>query len=298
MNKWNDSVMNRTIARRSFTSRGEKIRHSLLMWTVNPFLFALAFSYVFPFLFLLFNSLKDKKLYQASMYNFPRPPSWINYQSIFTSGEFYIALRNTLLNTVATICLVILFAFVIAYFTSRYQFRGRKFFYYFFLIGMLIPVHSLLIPTYIQYRKVNIINRWYTLLIPYVTFGIPQALYLFDGYISAIPKSLEEAAVIDGASISYIMRKIIFPLSLPMVATVALLNFMGTWNEFAFALVLNNVKNFRTIPLWLQNFQGIYTSNTPLRLTAMFVSCLPIIIMFVCFRERMMSGIAAGAVKG
>ncbi|GHU74773.1 sugar ABC transporter permease [Clostridia bacterium] len=292
------SIMNRNSTPQRFLSRGARVRFGVLSLLVNLLLYVFAVSYVFPFLFMLFNSLKDKKLYQASMYSFPTKPLIDNYASILGSDEFYLALRNTLVNTAVTIFFVVIFAFMIAYFTSRYNFRGRKFCYYFFLVGMLIPVHALLIPTYILYRSVGIINKWYTLWIPYVTFGIPQALFLFDSYIASIPKSLEEAAVIDGATIPYTMRTIIFPLSLPMVFTVGLLNFMGAWNEFSFALILSNSKNLKTIPLWLQNFQGQYTSNTPMRLTAMFISCVPILLMFIFFREKMMSGIAAGAVKG
>ncbi|MEG0835082.1 MAG: carbohydrate ABC transporter permease [Christensenellaceae bacterium] len=293
-----DGIMNRSSRhQRAFLTKGEKIRYRSLLILFNTILYGVAISYIFPFLFLLANSFKDRKMYQANVYNFPANPVMENYQNIFGSNDFYIALGNTLFNTIVTIFLVIIFSFMIAYFTSRYEFKGKKFFYYFFLIGMLIPVHSLLIPTYILYRKIGIINQWYTLIIPYVTFGIPQALFLFDSYLKAIPKSLEEAAVLDGATTPCIMSKIIFPLAVPMAFTIMILNFMSTWNEFSFALVLNNVKAYKTIPLWLQNFQGQYTSNTPLKLTALLVSCIPIILLFIFFREKMMSGIAAGAVK-
>ena len=120
---------------------------------------------------------------------------------------------------------------------------------------------------------------------------------LFIGNVPHHP-SIEEAAFVDGASVNYIMTHIIFPICRPITSTVLILNFMSLWNEFSFALVLSSKAQFRTIPVWLTTFQGQYSGNMPVRITAMLIGSLPIIIMYIFFREKMMEGMAAGAVKG
>jgi ABC-type glycerol-3-phosphate transport system permease component len=176
-------------------------------------------------------------------------------------------------------------------------FWGRNFLYAFFVTGLLVPVLGLLIPLYIQFHLLDMLDHRYTLLVPYITFNLPTAIYLYDSYMRSVPRSVEEAAFIDGASINQIMRHVMFPMCLPITSTIVVLNFLFNWNEFPFALVLVG-QQYHTIPIWLTTFQGEYASNLTGRLTAMLIACVPIIVAYVFLRERMMSGITAGAVKG
>lgn len=265
---------------------------------VNLVAWVFCLSYLFPFLWLFYNSLKDRKQFALDILSLPVRATWENYQSIFSDNRFYMALRNSLFNTAVSMLAALVFSFVVAYFLSRYRFRGRNAIYTFFILGLLIPIHALLIPIYIQFNRFSMLNKGFSLLIPYITFALPRDIYLFDGYMKGIPRSIEEAAFVDGANRNQIMTRVMFPICMPIVGTIMILDFLGMWNEFPFALVLVDSTELKTIPIWLTNYQSQYTSNVPIRLTTMLISVAPLIVMYLFFSERMMKGMVAGAVKG
>ncbi|WP_077534222.1 carbohydrate ABC transporter permease [Massiliimalia massiliensis] len=275
-----------------------RIRIGVLKVLINLILYFLCLTYIFPFLWLFYNSLKDRKQFSVSVFALPNPPTLYAYKHIFSSPDVYRAIFNSVYNTLISLVLIVSISFVLAYFLSRYHFKGRRLIYGFFLVGMMIPIHALLIPLYIEWNSLNMTNSYFALLPAYVTFALPMAIYLYDSYMKTVPRSIEEAAFVDGASVNYIMTHIMFPICRPITSTVLILNFMSLWNEFSFALVLNSKAQFRTIPVWLTTFQGQYSGNMPVRITAMLIGSLPIIIMYIFFREKMMEGMAAGAVKG
>lgn len=265
---------------------------------INFFLYIFCMSYIFPFVWLGYNSLKDRRQFNASHIALPSNPGFDNYLTIFSGNDVWVAVRNSVFYTIFSIFFSLIISFLLAYFISRYNFRGRKFLYMFFLMGMLVPIHALLIPIYIQFSNMGLLNRYFTLLIPYVTFALPRDIYLFDSYMKGIPRSIEEAAFIDGATVNQIMLKIIFPICMPITGTIVILDFVGTWNEFIFALILNSKNALKTIPVWLSTYQSQYSSNLPVRMTAILIAMLPIIIIYLFFSERMIRGMVAGAVKG
>ncbi|HET6487302.1 MAG TPA: carbohydrate ABC transporter permease [Spirochaetia bacterium] len=277
--------------RREKGSRGLAVGVSVVLW----FLCA---TYVYPFVWMFYNSFKTEAAYRSNPYNLPLPPTVQAYQSIFARHDVYLAFLNSLFNTVCAIVGIVVLSFLVAYFLGRYRFRGRTFLYGFFMAGLFVPGLGLLIPSYIQFHTLGMIGHWYTLLLPYITGGIPTAIYLFDSYIRTIPRSLEEAAHMDGATITDIIRLIMFPMCLPMTATIVVINFLGYWNEFPLALLMQPSPKFRTMTVWLSMFQSMYEANLTGKLTAMFILTLPVIITYFLFREQMMRGLASGAIKG
>ena len=133
---------------------------------------------------------------------------------------------------------IVLFGFIMGYFLARIKFKGSKIIWIMLLMGMLIPVHSLLVPIYVVFNKTGLSNQWFTLIIPYVAFGLPISVFLCQGFIKEIPTALEEAAAIDGCSFSGTLFKVIMPICKPIMITVAILQTFSCWNEFSFALVL------------------------------------------------------------
>lgn len=273
------------------TNRGLAISVSAILWL-------LCATYIYPFIFMFYNSFKTEAAYRSDPYSLPSHPTLIAYRGIFGGHDVYTAFFNSLFNTVFAIIGIVILSFLCAYFLSRYRFKGRTFLYGFFLAGLFVPGLGLLIPTYIQFHALRMLNHRWTLLLPYITGGLPTAIYLYDSYLRTIPRSLEEAAFIDGATIPDIIRLIMFPVCLPMTATLVVIDFLGHWNEFALALVLNPDPRLRTMTVWLSLFQTQYEANLTGKLTAMLIITLPVIITYFIFREQMMRGLAAGAVKG
>jgi len=265
---------------------------------VNVILWGFCVTYIYPFVWLIINSFKDRPQFAYNTFLPPNPFTTYAYQKIFSSMEVYQALFNSIFNTVVSLVFIVALSFMLGYFLSRYWFPGRKAVYGFFMIGMVIPASTVIIPTYILFNKIGLLNTHFTLLFPYIAGALPLSIFLYDSYIKTVPRTIEEAAFVDGANVVQIMLRVVFPICLPISGTVLILNFMGIWNEFQLALILTNAPPFRTIPVWLTTFQSLYSSDMPVRITAMLIGSLPIIIVYLILREKMMEGLAAGAVKG
>ena len=135
-------------------------------------------------------------------------------------------------------------------------------------------------PIYVVFKKCGLSNRWFTLLLPYVSFGLPMGIFLVEGYVKTIPVSLEEAAAIDGSSFSYTLWHIIFPICKPILVTVAIIQVFSCWNEFSFALVLIKDVGLQTVPLALTQFKGQFASDYPKQMAAMLITMSPIVILY------------------
>jgi len=167
-----------------------------------------------------------------------------------------------------------------------------------FLMGMLIPIHSLLVPIYIVFKNFGLTDKWYTLIIPYVAFGLPIAIFLVEGFVKGIPVALEEAAAIDGSSFSRTLFSIILPVTKPILTTIAIIQTFACWNEFSFALVLISNTKFQTVPLAMTQFTGQFASDYPKIMAAMLLTMSPILVLYFVFSKQIIKGMVAGAVKG
>jgi len=248
---------------------------------------------------MLYTSFKSKAEYTMSIFAFPKEPTFHNYANAFMPEiGFFRAFYNSLFNTVISVIFIILLAFMVGYLLARYKFRGQNLLFSFFMVSIFIPTHALLVPVYIQFRALGMLGSKFVLLFPYITLSLPIAIFLYSKYIETIPRSIDEAAHMDGAGMLSVIYKIMFPICMPMTGTLIILNVMSVWNEFSFALVLASMEKARTLPLWLTVFDSQYSSNITLKVTGIFICCLPVILVYMFFSEKIMQGIATGAIKG
>lgn len=280
-----------TIGNRSLGSRIGGVLLNLMI-----FLFSL--SCIFPMIWIGYSSLKTQAEFARSIITLPTKPIFVNYTDAFAQSHMGVYMLNSLRNTVISVFFIMMIAFVTGYFLSRFTFIGRNLVYGFLMFGMLIPIHALLIPIYIQFNSAGIDNQWYTLLLPYITFGLPIATFLVESHVGTIPRELEEAASIDGSSFSRTLFQIIAPMCLPILTTVAIISFFSTWNEFAFALVLIKDDNLRTVPIGLTFFKAQYTTDYPRLMAAIVIAMSPVMILYFTFSQRISQGMTAGAIKG
>ncbi|MDR1105269.1 MAG: carbohydrate ABC transporter permease [Treponema sp.] len=265
---------------------------------LNVFMLVFSLASVFPFVWMLYSSLKSEAEFALNIISLPKKPIISNYINAVKTGHMGEYALNSLFNCVVTVVLVALAAYIAAYFLSRYNFRGRTLVYGLFVAGMLIPVHSLMVPVFVEYRVAGLLNNRFTLLPVYMAFGMPMAVFLIESFIGSIPVELEEAALIDGSSMVRTMFTIIMPLCRPVLATVVILTFMNTWNEFPFALVLIRDNALKTIPIGLRNFQGAYTAQYTQFMAGMAVSLIPVMVVYILFYKKIIVGMTAGTVKG
>ncbi len=276
------------------------VRKGILGIFMNLILLIFSLSCIFPIIWMVYSSLKEKRAFNADIIGLPKNPTLINYIRILSNSDYHLgeSMMNSVRTTALSIIMIVLFSFIVGYILARVRFKLNRALYVMFLMGMLIPIHSLLVPIYVVFRKCGISNQWFTLLLPYVSFGLPMGIFLVEGYVRGIPVSLEEAAAIDGSSFSNTLWKIILPICKPILVTVAIIQVFSCWNEFSFALVLIKDVSLQTVPLALTQFKGQFASDYPKQMAAMLITMAPIVVLYFVFSKQIIKGMVAGAVKG
>ncbi len=264
----------------------------------NVYVWIASVTCVFPIIWLVYSAMKTQKEFDVNSISLPASPTLDNFIHVFTTSDMPCYMFNSLCVTAASLLLILLLSFTVGYFFSRFEFKGRKILYGFFLIGMLIPVHSLMVPMYVIFSKLHLNNHLFALVLPYVSFQIPIGIYLVDSYIRSIPREMEEAAAIDGSNFSYTLFRIILPMTVPVLTTLGIIAFFYCWNEFSFALILTTDTNMRTVPLGLALFKGSYTTNYPVLMAGMVIAIAPALILYTIFSKNIINGMVSGAVKG
>ncbi len=255
-------------------------------------------SCVFPIIWMSYTSLKSGQEYQENILSLPSSIYFDNYIQVMRNANFGQYFYNSFIVSLLTLVLVIIFASITGYFLSRFKFKGRKSIYAFFMLGLVVPTHAWLLPMFIQFNNLGILDKRITLVLPYVTFAMPTAIFLLESFIQSIPIEMEESASMEGCGVWQSLWKIILPLCKPMLATVLILTFNTSWNEFPFALVLITKDSLKTVPVALSMFTGTYTTNYPQLVTALVISIIPVVGFYALFSKKIMEGMVAGAVKG
>lgn len=251
----------------------------------------------YPIVWMFISSFKSNSEYYANPWGLPTVWHVENFTQAWQMGiQDYLV--NSVVITVVTVLCVLVLSSMVAFFLARRPFKGTKVILGLFLMGMLIPIHSTLIPIFIIEKNLGILNSFIGLLFPYIAFSLPVAIFLLYGYYEQVPYELEEAGIIDGCSLFQIYRKIFLPLSKPVFATVAILTALGAWNEFIYALVLISKESLKTLPIGLMSFKGMFTVDYAVMSAALVISAFPIIILYILMSDRITQGMIAGAVKG
>lgn len=225
---------------------------------------------------------------------------WQNYVDVWNDEQFRRAIFNSIgISLIATVLSVII-ATLAAYAIARLEFRGKKFVLTMALAIAMFPVVSLVGPLFDMWRTLGLYDTWPGLIIPYMSFTLPLAIWTLTAFFREIPWELEQAAQVDGATSWQAFRKVIVPLAAPGVFTAAILTFFFAWNDFVFGISLTSTENARPIPAALSFFVGADPFNRPASLLAAgaVVATIPIIVVVLVFQRKIVAGLTSGAVKG
>jgi multiple sugar transport system permease protein len=230
------------------------------------------------------------------------PQDWTlqNYRDIIANPDFTRALLNSFgISLIATL-LAVVFATFAAYAIARLEFRGKRWVLSIALAIAMFPVVSLVGPLFDMWRAVGLFNTWPGLIIPYMSFTLPLAIWTLSAFFREIPWEMEQAAQVDGATSWQAFRKVIVPLAAPGVFTAAILTFFFAWNEFVLAISLTSTTAARTVPAQLSFFVGPDPFNPPYSqlATASVIVTIPVIVIVLLFQRRIVAGLTSGAVKG
>jgi multiple sugar transport system permease protein len=267
-----------------------------LLWTIGilvVLLYALIpVAWIASLSFKTPEEVADKKFFSGFSFD--------NYDVVFSDDTFIAALINSIgIASIATVISIVLAAMT-AYATARLDFTGKTLILSGALAVAMFPAISIVGSLFDMWRAIGIYDTWIGLIIPYMTFTLPLAIYTLSAFFREIPWELEQAAAVDGATPMQAFRKVIVPLAAPGVFTAAILVFIFAWNDFIFANTLTSTDNARTVPAALAFFTGASQFEQPIGAisAASVVVTVPIIIMVLIFQRRIVAGLTAGAVKG
>jgi multiple sugar transport system permease protein len=252
-----------------------------------------------PVLWLLSLSLKDPATVNDGRL-IPKTFSFDSYSSIFQEDIFTKALRNSIGIALISTVIAVILASMAAYAIARLEFPGKRLLLAASLAIAMFPPVSIVGPLYDMWRSLGLYDTWPGLIIPYMTFTLPLAIFVLSAFFREIPWELEQAAQMDGATPLQAFRKVILPLAAPGVFTTAILVFIYAWNDFIFALSLTSTTKAQTVPPAIQSFTGVsqFTAPTGAIAAAAIIVTIPIVVMVLLFQRRIVAGLTAGAVKG
>ncbi|WP_246028047.1 carbohydrate ABC transporter permease [Paenibacillus xylaniclasticus] len=262
-------------------------------------LIAIAILQLLPLVWLLFFSLKNsQEIFDLAPFALPRHPKWENYSDVWSSGNIDRYFINSVVVTLGSVVLTILLASFVTYAVTRMRWKLSSFVLGIFMLGMMIPVHSTLIPLYNLYEKLDFINKYHSLIVSYTAFNLPITIMIMLGFYAVLPKEVEEAAIMDGCSINRLFFQIILPMTMSVMMTAAIINMIYNWNEFIFVNTFISSDSLKTLTVGVQNFIGQYQANWGAIGATLMISILPIMVVFLLLSNRIVEGLAAGSVKG
>ena len=256
----------------------------------------LAILWLVPFYLMFVNSFKSKKEIFMDTISLPEEWNFDNYITAFQELDFMRTLFNSLLITVVSVVLIIVFSAMAAYALSRAKSRLSTVLFFVFVAAMLIPFQSVMIPLVTVFGKFEMLNRG-GLIFMYLGFGASLSIFLYHGALNNIPRSLDEAATIDGANRWQVFWHIIFPILKPITVTVAILNIIWIWNDYLLPSLVINTPGSETIPLKMFFFFGEYTKQWHLALAGLTLAIIPVIIFYFFAQREIIKGVSDGAVK-
>ncbi len=252
-----------------------------------------------PYLWTLFTSLKtERELYQFPVTYVPKVPTIINYVAVFTQNPFGRFLLNSAIVTVVSTIVCLFIASLAAYAFARLKFRGRDPLLVGLLVVAMIPLITLIVPLYILVRNLGLLNTYWGLIAPYVTYSLPVAIFILTAFFRDIPHELEEAALIDGCTRLNTLWRIIAPLAAPGLITAGIIVFVYTWNEFLIAMTLTSTTDVRTITVGIALYRGEFTFPWGVISAAVVLATVPIMALILIGQRLVIRGLTAGAVKG
>lgn len=261
------------------------------------FFIAFAIIIILPLIWMIITGFKTNQELFLSPFSLPEQWKWENYVDAWNQG-IGIYLSNSVIITVGATVLSTFVSCLAAYPLARLNFRSKKLWIYFILGGLMLAPQSSVISLFKMVKIAGLYDTRTSLILIDAAFRIPFAAFLIMTFYKSISYSLDESAYIDGATTWQIFRKIIVPLSKPIIASCAIVSFRAVWNELMFANIMLQSTDKKTVPVGLMNFQGMTTTNWTLVVASMVIASLPLVIAFLLLQKQFVRGLTAGSVKG
>ena len=227
------------------------------------------------------------------------PTTWYvqNFILAWTQGNLGIYFINSIVYSMVATFFTVLFAMSSGYALSKFHYKSSRVVSMLYTLGLLITVHSVIVPLFIMETKLGLANTRLGVILPYIAFGLPFQVFLATTYIKGIPDAMQESAIIDGATFIQVFVRIIIPVATPIISTMFIYTFLGNWNEFILVLTLTSDFTVRSLPVGINSFAGGMSRDYGLQFAALVIGTVPMIIFYLFFKDNIAQGFAAGALK-
>ncbi len=276
---------------------GRKLK-TIKMIIKYALLIVLAVIWLVPIITLILTALKSQKDFISGLSLFELPPvlALENFKNAMIKGRLFTYMKNDLLICLVKVPLGIFISAMTAFALTRLKLKHATGWFIFFLIGMMLPMQIALVPISIIYNKLNLTNTYFGLFYVYIGFGVSFMILILRGFMNGIPKAIDEAAYIDGASKWQTFIQIILPIAKPSIATLFITDFLATWNEYLLASVIINDNAKKTVPVGLLTFVGEHGTDYGYLCAGVLISVVPVMVVYLIFQRYFVEGVA-GAVK-
>ena len=291
MNRKNKDADNRS-GREVFSVRGKIIRGAISMLLILYTCIT-----IFVVVVTIMDSLKTRSDLLKSFVAIPAEITFDAYKTVLFENDFLLYFRNSLYLTAVGTAGCILLSSMMAYGIARYEFKGKNVLSSYLLLGMMVPVQVTILPVFLMLKKMGLLNKLTGVLFLYIA-GISMSCVVFQKFFKTLPRELEESARMDGCHDVKLFFKIIFPITKPVVVTMALIKAIGCWNDFYMPMILLGNKKTTTLTLGIYRYIGQFTRYMSETMAAVVITLLPIIVLYFAFSSQIMEGMTSGAVKG
>ncbi|CAM2784545.1 carbohydrate ABC transporter membrane protein 2 (CUT1 family) [Salinicoccus roseus] len=262
------------------------------------FLGIVAVIQLFPLFWLFLFSLKDnREIFSGSPFALPSEFKWENYLKVWEGG-IGLYFWNSIWITATAVILTVVIASMATFALTRMKWKLSGLVLGLIMVGLMIPVHSAIIPLFSMFLQVNLIDNPLSIIITYTAYNLPITIMILLGFYYTLPREIEEAAVIDGCNIHGVFFRIILPMTMPIMSTTIIINMIYNWNEFVFVNTFISSDKYKTLTVGIQNFIGQYMTDWGAIGATLIISILPILIAFIFFSNKVVEGLASSAVKG
>jgi raffinose/stachyose/melibiose transport system permease protein len=267
-----------------------------VLWHLT--MIAICIIIMIPIFLVILGSFKTVPEFFQKPYGWPREFNLDNYRKAWEEANIPITLRNSVIVTVAGVFVSTAVSCLAAYALGRFVFKGRMGLRMLFVGGLVVPVQLIILPLFIILREIGLLGDLKSLILLYSAFGIPSAVLILTGFFAALPRDLEDAARIDGASHFEVFWRIMLPLTRPALSAVIILNGVWMWNDFFLGFILLNDPDQQTLPVGIMSFRGTYSTQYGLIFASVTMSAIPIVAAYLALSRQFIAGLTAGSVKG
>lgn len=255
---------------------------------------------ILPLGWVFINSLKSTREIATGPFSLPPVPHWENYVDAWTVGRFSKYFANSLITAVPIVIGTVALSCLAAYGFARFRFPGNRLLFVLFLLGLMVPVQSYMIPLFYLLRDVGFLGTYWGMIVPQIitSTGLPFGIFFMRAFFQRLPEELADAAKIDGASEWGVFWRVMLPLAGPAIGSQVVLQFVAAWNSFLIPLIYVQREELRPLVLGLMFFKSKYTQNIPLTMAGAVIVMVPMILVYIFFQRTFIQGVTAGAIKG